>query len=335
MSLDARKQPFFNNSRPACPLRGDWVSFRLVDELGVGSGYGGLPYTLHDSAGQRYEGRLDVDGFAKLEDIYCGPVVLIFDTLYTGVDQLYRRLTARSSYPLPITELQFRAEHTRFATPDGSCTENNPARQPATKFYQVEVRDLVRHVAHLPPIAPRTNQPQRHALKMLAELGFGVPEPTLAGVVLFPNNHTVLEVRPLRALRPALSSEDSFSALNLYQLSLIAALSYCDFGQEPPVKPTDQVHFPQSPSVGNLFAEQLSCTWKPGKLIQNRYSVFTRFMKRCLIRDGLKSFLSIRSCIHKIVPNSVKNRSTPRVCTFLMTKNSVPILKRSLLITTR
>ncbi|MBX4135516.1 lipase family protein [Pseudomonas rhodesiae] len=265
MSLDARKQPFFNNSRPACPLRGDWVSFRLVDELGVGSGYGGLPYTLHDSAGQRYEGRLDVDGFAKLEDIYCGPVVLIFDTLYTGVDQLYRRLTARSSYPLPITELQFRAEHTRFATPDGSCTENNPARQPATKFYQVEVRDLVRHVAHLPPIAPRTNQPQRHALKMLAELGFGVPEPTLAGVVLLPNNHTVLEVRPLRALRPALSSEDSFSALNLYQLSLIAALSYCDFGQEPPVKPTDQVHFPQSPSVGNLFAEQLSCcveAWK-------------------------------------------------------------------------
>nr|WP_313453400.1 lipase family protein [Pseudomonas rhodesiae] len=38
----------------------------------------------------------------------------------------------------------------------------------------------------------------------------------------------------------------------------MAALSYCDFGQEPPKKPVDQVRFPLNPSVGNLFAEQLS-----------------------------------------------------------------------------
>jgi len=274
MSLDARKQPFFNNSRPACPLRGDWVSFRLVDEFGVGSGYGGLPFTLHDSAGQRHEGRLDADGFVKLEDIYCGPVVVVFDALYTGVDQLYRRLMARSSYPLPITELQFRAEHTRFATPGGSRTDNNPARQQANKFYQVEVRDLVRHVAHLPPPALRAHHPQRHALKMLSDLGFGAPQPVLSGIVLFPNNYTVLEVRPLRALRPVLSSDDSFSALNLYQLSLMAALSYCDFGQEPPVKPVDQVHFPLSPSVGNLFAEQLSNYAEAWKIDPNQTQRF-------------------------------------------------------------
>jgi hypothetical protein len=274
MSLDARKQPFFNNSRPACPLRGDWVSFRLVDEFGVGSGYGGLPFTLHDSAGQRYEGRLDADGFVRLEDIYCGPVVVVFDALYTGVDQLYRRLMARSSYPLPITELQFRAEHTRFATPGGSRTDNNPARQQANKFYQVEVRDLVRHVAHLPPPALRAHHPQRHALKMLSDLGFGAPQPVLSGIVLFPNNYTVLEVRPLRALRPVLSSDDSFSALNLYQLSLMAALSYCDFGQEPPVKPVDQVHFPLSPSVGNLFAEQLSNYAEAWKIDPNQTQRF-------------------------------------------------------------
>ncbi len=258
MDLDARKHPFFSNSKPACPLRGDWLSFCLVDEVGVGNSYGGLPYTVYDSAGQKHEGRLDADGFAKLRDIYCGPVTLIFDDLYTGAERLYQWLMRRPTYRLPITELQFRAERTRFAAADGRRIEHNPARQRADKFYQVEVRDLVRHVAHLPPTAPRVHQPQRHALKMLADLGFGVPEPMLAGVVLFPNNHTVLEVRPLRALRPALSSEDNFCALNLYQLSLMAALSYCDFGQEPPKKPVDQVRFPLNPSVGNLFAEQLS-----------------------------------------------------------------------------
>lgn len=258
MDLDARKHPFFSNSKPACPLRGDWLSFCLVDEFGVGNSYGGLPYTVYDSAGQKHEGRLDADGFVKLRDIYCGPVTLIFDDLYTGAERLYQWLMRRPTYRLPITELQFRAERTRFAAADGRRIEHNPARQRADKFYQVEVRDLVRHVAHLPPTAPRVHQPQRHALKMLADLGFGIPEPMLAGVVLFPNNHTVLEVRPLRALRPALSSEDNFCALNLYQLSLMAALSYCDFGQEPPKKPVDQVRFPLNPSVGNLFAEQLS-----------------------------------------------------------------------------
>ena len=257
MKLDARKQPFFSESGPACSLRGHWVSFCLVDELGIGASYGGLPYTVYDSAGQLYKGRLNGDGVAKLADIYCGPVVLFFDDLYSGVEQPYQRLMMRPTYKLPITELQFRAEQTRFAAVDGRRIGNNPAEQQANKFYQVEVRDLVRHVAHLPPIAPRTRPPQRHALKMMADLGFGPAQSTLSGVVLFPNNHSVLEVRPLRSLRPMFSTEDSFCALNLYQLALFAALSYCDFGQVPPQKPLDAVRFPLDPSVGNLFAEQL------------------------------------------------------------------------------
>jgi pimeloyl-ACP methyl ester carboxylesterase len=258
MSLDARKQPFFSDNKPACSLRGHWVSFCLVDELGVGVTYGGLSYTVHDSTGQQYKGRLNGEGFAKLGDVYCGPVVLVFDDLYSGVDLPYQRLMIRPTYKLPITELQFRAEQTRFAAADGRRIENNPAKQHANRFYQVEVRDLVRHVAHLPPIAPRTHRPQRHALKMMADLGFGPPQPALFGVVLFPNNHTVLEVRPLRALRPMLSTQDDFCALNLYQLALFASLSYCNFGQVPPEKPQDEVRFPLDPSVGNLFAEQLS-----------------------------------------------------------------------------
>ncbi|AZF20678.1 lipase family protein [Pseudomonas sp. R3-52-08] len=258
MNQDARKQSFFSDIKPACALRGHWVSFCLVDELGVGTTYGGLRYTVHDSTGQRYEGRLNEEGFAKLQNIYCGPVVLFFDDPYSGVEQLYQELMVRRTYALPITELQFRAEQTRFSNTHGQRTENNPVRQKADRFYQVEVRDLVRHAAHLPPIEPRAHRPKSHALKMMAELGFGPPEPTLAGIVLFPNYHTALEVRPLRALRPMLSTQDSFCALNLYQLALFAAMSYCDFGQEPPINPLDKVGFPQDPSVGNLFAEQLS-----------------------------------------------------------------------------
>lgn len=258
MYLDARKQPFFSDSTPACSLRGQWVSFCLVDETGVGATYGGLSYTVRDSAGREYKGRLNEEGFAKLKDIYSGPVVLVFDDLYSGTEQPYRRLMMRPTYQLPITELQFRAEQTRFASVDGRRIEANPAQHQPNRFYQVEVRDLVRHVAHLPPTTPRVHSPKRHALKMMADLGFGPPQPSLVGIVLFPNKHTVLEVRPLRALRPILSTEDGFCALNLYQLALFAALSYCDFGQAPAEKPLDEVRFPLDPSVGNLFAEQLS-----------------------------------------------------------------------------
>ena len=48
-----------------CPLRGHWVSFRLVDEHGDGRPYAGLPYTLHDSQGQKYEGTLTLTGLHK------------------------------------------------------------------------------------------------------------------------------------------------------------------------------------------------------------------------------------------------------------------------------
>lgn len=92
MCMDARKRSFFSDSTLACSLRGQWVSFCLVDEVGVGTMYGGLPYTVHDSAGQQYKGRLNGEGGAKLQDIYSGPVVLVFDELYSGAEQPYRAL---------------------------------------------------------------------------------------------------------------------------------------------------------------------------------------------------------------------------------------------------
>ncbi|MCF5051237.1 lipase family protein [Pseudomonas syringae] len=258
MAMEQWKQAFFNEKMPACVLTEGWLSVCLVDESGNGEPYGGLEYEVVDSAGKRYEGRLTGNGFARLEGCSRGPVVLLLDAAYSAGEGYYRALQQRENYPLPITELQVRAEQTSFSNADGQRTETNPAGQKADRFYQVEVSDLVRHVAHLPPVAPSTCRPQRHALEMMAELGFGPPQPTLSGVVLFPGQHTVLEVRPLRALRPMLSTHDDFCALNLYQLALFAALSYCDFGQEPADKPCGPVRFPRDPSVANLFAEQLS-----------------------------------------------------------------------------
>lgn len=258
MTMEQWKKPFFNEKMPACTVRGDWLSFCLVDEYGDGKAYGGLKYEIFDSVGQRYAGRLNGDGFVRLEGHCRGPVVLVFDAMYQELGSYYSTLQRREKYPLPITDLQVRAEQTKFSTSSGEQTESNSARQKPDHFYQVEVSDLVRQGSHLPAVTPTAYRPKRHALKMMADLGFGPSQPSLSGVVLFPSNHTVLEVRPLRALRPMLSTEDRFCALNLYQLALFAALSYCDFGQEPPDKPFDQVRFPLDPSVGNLFAEQLS-----------------------------------------------------------------------------
>ncbi len=80
------------------------------------------------------------------------------------------------------------------------------------------------------------------------------------GVGLMFGKHTVLEVRPLRALRPVLSMDPEFCALNLYQLALMATLSYTPFGQEPPGHPVKakSVNFPHVPTVGNWFGDALA-----------------------------------------------------------------------------
>lgn len=256
MKLQERENLCFSNKMLACPLRGHWTSFRLVDEHGDGKPYGGLPYTIMDSIGQEYTGRLDGEGVAKIENHYRGPVVLMLDAPYQGVEAIYRDLMIRKSYPLPITGLQFRAEQTRFFHEDGFRREHNPAMKEADIFVQVEVRDLVRDGAHLPPEVGRSYEPQSVLLRGMGELGFG-PEHSF-GIVLSPNKHNVLEVRPMRALRPMLSTDDKFCALNLYQLALMATLSYTDFAQYPREKPLDKVHFMLDPSIGNWFGEALA-----------------------------------------------------------------------------
>ncbi|WP_339452680.1 hypothetical protein [Pseudomonas sp. EA_5y_Pfl2_R50] len=121
--------PMLSEQSEACPLRGDWISFQLVNENGDGKSYAGLAYVLSDSTHQQYIGVLDANGSAKVINHYQGPVALTVDSPYEGTETLYSALCQRSGYPLPITELQVRAEKTRFARKDGTRVENNPAKK--------------------------------------------------------------------------------------------------------------------------------------------------------------------------------------------------------------
>lgn len=273
------EKPFFNNRIHACPLSGHSVSFQLVDETGDGAPYAGLAYEVIDYEGVSYPGKLDATGSGKVENHYCGPVVLRLDEAYQGNEEAYTFLTKRPSYPLKLTELQVRAEQTRFANKSGARTSSNPAQSKADEFCQVEVSELVKHACHLPPIVDRDFPPNEYVRDLMqtppedvaiGEIGFGAKAARVYGIGLLPNKHHVLEVRPLRALRPVLSTDSEFCALNLYQLALMATLSYSDFGQKPDLFKVkgdseetstieaDSVSFPLQPSVGNWFGNTLS-----------------------------------------------------------------------------
>jgi len=237
----------------ACPAQGRWSSFQLVDEFGSGEPYAGLAYVATDSEGKTYEGNLDATGTGKVIDHFAGPIALSFDQKYQGHDKTYAFLQVRPHYPLKITELQVRAEQTRYLNPNATRTRENPAQACADAFFQVEVRHLVKHVAHLPPQVYSHYPMGSGPAKIMGKQGS-------PGVALLPLKHTVLEVRPLRALRPMLSTDSAYCSLNLYQLALMATLSYCPFGQEPDKHPiqTATVSFPLQPTVGNWFGDALA-----------------------------------------------------------------------------
>lgn len=252
-TLDEKLKQPLNNRMFSCPAQGKWTSFQLVDEFGEGKPYSGLLYKAIDAEGHAYEGKLDATGAGKVENHFSGPIALILDQGYTGEISPYEDLQKRLHYPLPITELQVRAEQTRYFHNDGSRTQSNPAQACADFFCQVEVRHLVDHVAHLP-----------HEVECHFPLNQGwaalMREHGKRGVCLLPNKHSVLEVRPLRALRPMLSTDSQFCALNLYQLAIMATLSYNPFGQEPDKAPIrkKKVSFPLKPSIGNWFGDALA-----------------------------------------------------------------------------
>ncbi|WHS60271.1 lipase family protein [Pseudomonas sp. G2-4] len=235
-----------------CPVGGKWTSFQLVDEFGCGKPYAGLAYVATDSEGQKYRGNLDAMGLGKVTNHCAGPIALVFDQRYQEQEKPYVELQRRDHYPLEITELQVRAEQTHYLNPNAKRTRENPAQACAGDFFQVEVRHLVKHVAHLPPEVYRHYPHPVGPARLMSEHG-------KYGVALMPQKHTVLEVRPLRALRPMLSTAPEFCALNLYQLALLSTLTYCPFGQMPDQLPINTpVSFIQQPSVGNWFANALA-----------------------------------------------------------------------------
>lgn len=238
----------------SCPVQGKQTSFQLVDEFGSGMPYAGLAYEVVDFEGLQYSGFLDSAGVGRVENHCAGSIAVTMMTPYQDVKDYYYDLITREHYPLEITELQVRAENTRYFNKDGSRTVQKPALSNATdEYYQIEVRHLVKHVSHLPPKVPRHFPLNVGARRLMWPRGE-------FGVCLAPERHTVLEVRPLRALRPMLSTDPAFCALNLYQLALMATLSYCPFGQEPDEQPVTAptVSFPLEPSVGNWFGDKLA-----------------------------------------------------------------------------
>jgi hypothetical protein len=252
-TLDEELKHPLNSRMLTCPAQGKWTSFQLVDEMGEGQPYTGLAYEVFDTEGHTYKGKLDATGTGKVENHFAGPIALVLASEYAGTTVPYKDLKQRKHYPLPITELQVRAEQTRYFHNEGARTQSNPAQACADFFCQVEVRHLVDHVAHLPPEVESHYPPNQGWAKLMREHG-------KRGVCLLPNKHNVLEVRPLRALRPMLSTDSQFCALNLYQLAIMATLSYNPFGQKPDKTPITEkkVSFPQKPSVGNWFGDALA-----------------------------------------------------------------------------
>ncbi|RON93742.1 lipase family protein [Pseudomonas fluorescens] len=267
-SFEKELQSPLNSRMLSCPTQGNWSSFQLVDEFGSGQAYEGLAYVAVDSEGQAFNGYLDANGIGKVDSYCAGPIALRFEQSYEGQDNFYNYLQARTHYPLKITELQVRAEQTRYRNPDATRNREQPVPD-GDAYIQVEVRHLVRHVAHLPPEVYR-HYPADSGLAAI------MGKHAKVGVALASCKHTVLEVRALRALCPMLSTAPEFCALNLYQLALMVTLSYCTFGQKPATAPIKEprVAFPDQPSVGNWFADALAKSdelWRVDPAQKNAY----------------------------------------------------------------
>lgn len=279
-------ESYLSDQKRVCPARGEWISFRLVDEFGDGKPYGGLNYELTDSEGQKHEGVLDGDGYAKITNSYKGPVILTLAKRYPGGEAWYEDLCDRKDYRLPLTAFQVAAEQTLHRSIGSSAkTGAYQAASEKAEFYNVEVRQFVEHSRHLPVAAKLSKPVPEGWAKIACDFGRGkVPD---YGVGLLPEKHYVLEVRALRAFRPLFSLSPKFSALNLYHMSLFATLSYGAFGQMPenpnapkdPKKPESpepggEVKFPIVGTIGHVLQTCLACHQEPMRYADSKKQNF-------------------------------------------------------------
>jgi hypothetical protein len=137
--LDPNIAAFMQGNIHACPMRGHSTSFQLVDEFGDGKSYAGLTYEVIDYEDTVYTGKLDATGSGKVENHYRGPVVLKLNNAYRGIEKTYTFLQGRPHYPLPITELQVRAEKPVSSTnqacaPRPTQQKTSPKTLPITRL---------------------------------------------------------------------------------------------------------------------------------------------------------------------------------------------------------
>ncbi|QRK81694.1 lipase family protein [Pseudomonas granadensis] len=276
--MQTQEKRLLNDQTRSCPLKGGWVSFRLVDEFGEGKPYASLEYEITDCEGTKQSGSLDAEGYAKIEGSYSGPLILTLAKKYSGGIPWYEEISDRKTYPIPLTDLQVAAEQT-LRRPIGSTSKTGAYRASAEKgdFHNIEVRDLVELSSHLPPAAKLSNPVPAGCAKLARDFaGDKVPS---FGVGLLPEKHYVLEVRALRAFRPLLSLAPEFSALNLYQLSLLATLSYGAFGQTPEKadatpKKDFAFTYPSRGTIGHVLNTCLACFEEPSSYADSKKPSF-------------------------------------------------------------
>lgn len=252
-----------------CPAKRHWISFRLVDEFAESAAYAGLKYTLSDSQDQEYTGALDDQGYALIEDIYCGPAILVISSAPTQYpDPWYERLELRDAYPLPLTALQIAAEQSPIGPRQGGRREKSTtylakqrAAEEGARFFRIEVSDLVEATKHLPDPDASWGPRPSSGLKLAAGA-----TPDQPGIALEPNQHHVLEIKALRAYSPIFSLAPEFSAINAYHLAVMSTFSYAPFSKQlskgesyAPAPPP----YSQPGSIGNVLREQLARQIKP------------------------------------------------------------------------
>jgi len=253
-----------NTVRLECPFLSDWISFRLVDEHGSGRPFSGLAYKILDSQGQEYTGVLNGEGYACVEQIYCGLVVLQISVAYTGSDEWYARISRRDKFMLPLTALQVAAE----SSPSGPRRANGEtylaearANQERAHFFRVEVSDFAEAKKHLPE--PDETWGPRPETMLKRNLGL---DKDSAGLVLPSGVSYMLEIKALRAYSPLFSREKDFCALNAYHLALMSTFAYAPFSQEPASADLYESSPPPYTllgSIGHVLQNQLGRLIKP------------------------------------------------------------------------
>ena len=213
-----------NSVRLECPSSSGWISFRLVDEHGSGRPFSGLSYQLLDSQRIEHTGVLDGEGYARVDQLNCGLLVLQISASYTGSDEWYARISRRDKFTLPLTALQVAAE----SSPSGPRRVNGEtylaearARHEGAHFYRVEVSDFAEAKKHLPE--PDERWGPRPASMLKRNLGL---DEGSAGLVLPSGVSYMLEIKALRAYSPLFSREKDFCALNAYHLALMSTFAY-------------------------------------------------------------------------------------------------------------